>query len=243
MKLAVILVEPEYQMNIGFVARAMKNFGVDELILVNPPEIKGEAYKFAMHARDILENAKVVKSLKDALEVVDLAVGTTAIAGKKYIPERAPLKPKELKKKLMEYPGKIGLFFGRESRGLDNRELELMDLTLTIPTSEAYPTMNLSHAVAVILYELYEEKVPEVKHSLEPATWQEKETLVRIWGELLEILDYPKDPVRRGYFKTIFRRFLGRSFLYGREAHSIAGPLRKAAEELRRCKDAERGEI
>ncbi len=236
MKLAVILVEPEYQMNIGFVARVMKNFGVRDLILVNPPEIKGEAYKFAMHARDVLENAKIMESLNDALAVVDLAVGTTSIVGKKYIPERAPLKPRDLKEKLREYPGRVGLFFGRESRGLDNRELELMDLTVTIPTSGAYPTMNLSHAVAVILYELYDESPCEVKRSLEPATWQEKEVLVRIWGELLEVLDYPKDPVRKEYFKIIFRRFLGRAFLYGREAHSIAGPLRKAVEELKRCR-------
>ncbi len=239
MKAAVILVEPEYQINIGFVARVMKNFGASELILVNPPDIGGEAYKFAVHARDILENARIVESLEDALAMVDLAVGTTAIAGKNYIAERAPLKPGELKEKLKGYPGKVGLFFGRESRGLDNRELELMDLTVTIPTSEAYPTMNLSHAVAVILYELRREEHSEVKHSLEPATWKEKDNLVKLWGELLEVLDYPRDPIRRKYFRTIFRRFLGRSFLYGREAHSLAGPLRKAVEELRRCKNAE----
>ncbi|WP_456396620.1 RNA methyltransferase [Thermococcus sp.] len=243
MKPVVILVEPEYQMNIGFVARAMKNFGVGELILVNPPEIRGEAYKFAMHARDVLEAAKIVESLEDALAAVDLAVGTTAIAGKKYIAERAPITPRELKQKLEEYPGKVGLFFGRESRGLENEELELMDLTVRIPASEAYPTMNLSHAVAVVLYELYEGKTSEVRRSLEPATWREKDAVVAIWGELLEVLEYPKDPVRRRYFKTIFRRLIGRSFLYGREAHSIAGPLRKAVEELRRCKNAERGEV
>ena len=242
MKVVVVLVEPEYQMNIGFVARAMKNFGVRELILVNPPELTGEAYKFAMHARDILENAKTVKTLDEALKMVDVAVGTSGISGKVYLPDRTPISPEEFAKRAFLYGGKIGVFFGRESRGLSNAELEKMDFTVTIPTSDEYPIMNLSHAVAVILYEIYRQRVKaempmEENRHLRRATRGEKDVLVKYWGELLETLNYPKDPVRRKYFILMFRRVIGRSFIYAREIYSLYGPLRLAIERLKRCED------
>ncbi|WP_297504576.1 TrmH family RNA methyltransferase, partial [Thermococcus sp.] len=157
-----------------------------------------------------------------------------------YIPERAPLMPWELRETIRGYPGRVGLFFGRESIGLKNEELERLDFTVTIPTSEAYPVMNLAQAVAVILYELAKER-PEAKvHSLEPATRREKEELVNAWRRLLDALNYPKDPERREVFVRVFRRFVGRSLLYGREVHTLIGPLRRALMKLEECGDAER---
>lgn len=242
MKFAVVLVEPEYQMNIGFVARVMKNFGVRELILVNPPELTGEAYKFAMHAKDVLENAKIVTTLDEALKMVDVAVGTTGVSGKVYLPERTPISPEEFAKRSFLYSGKIGIFFGRESKGLSNDELEKMDFTVTIPTSEEYPIMNLSHAVAVVLYEVYKQKIKaetstEENRHLRKATREEKDILVRYWSELLETLNYPKDPIRRKYYTIMFRRVIGRSFIYAREIYSLYGPLRLAMEKIKRCEN------
>jgi TrmH family RNA methyltransferase len=237
---AVILVEPEYQLNIGFVARSMKNFGVRELILVNPKvKISGEAYKFSVHAQDVLENAKIVESLEEALEMVDLAVGTSGVSGKQYLPARTPITPEEFAKRAFLYNGKIGLVFGRESRGLDNKELEKLDFTVTIPTSEEYPILNLSHAVAVLLYEIYKQKLKtlEVKNPLRKASREEREMFVKLWRELIEIVGYPKDLYKRHYAEIMMRRILGRSFIYARELHSLFGPLRWAITELKRCKE------
>ena len=237
--ISVVLVEPEGPANIGMVARTMKNFGFPKLVLVNP-NITRESYSYAVHAADVLKEALVVGSFEEALELFDLTVGTTGKPGKSYIPERAPLMPWELRETIRGYPGRVGLFFGRESIGLKNEELERLDFTVTIPTSEAYPVMNLAQAVAVILYELAKER-PEAKvHSLEPATRREKEELVNAWKRLLDALNYPKDPERREVFVRVFRRFVGRSLLYGREVHTLIGPLRRSLMKLEECGDAER---
>lgn len=234
--------EPEGPANIGMVARTMKNFGFSRLVLVNP-NLTEESYSYAVHAKDVLENALVLEEFEDALELFDIAVGTTGKPGKSYIPDRAPLMPWELRETLEGYSGRVGLFFGRESIGLKNGELARMDLTVTIPTSDSYPVMNLAQAVAVVLYELSKRKPEPVVKALKPATRAEKEQLVRTWAGLLEALDYPKDAERREVFTKIFRRFVGRAVLYGREVHTLMGPLRKARLRLEECRDAEHRDL
>jgi len=203
MKLKVILVEPEYPINLGTIARVMKNFGVTDLILVNPKVSPTNkiARKFAVHAVDILENAKIHESLEEALNRIDLAIGTSGLAGDDYIPERVPISPEEFAKRLSIYDGEIGLVFGRESRGLDNEELKKLDFTVTIPTR------------------------------------QERERLVEFWAKFLDILEYPKDLEKRRFYVLMFKRFLGRGFIYAKEVHSLYSPLRRAIKLLERCKD------
>ncbi|WP_456420799.1 RNA methyltransferase [Thermococcus sp.] len=239
--ISVVLVEPEGPANIGMVARTMKNFGFSELVLVNP-HLTEESYRYAVHATDVLEKALIVESFEEALGLFDLAIGTTGKPGGRFIPYRAPLYPWELRETLKGYTGKAGLFFGRESIGLKNEELEKMDFVVTIPTSEAYPVMNLSQAVAVVLYELSKAELRTV-HSIEPATRREKEELLRAWKRLLEVLNYPKDPERREVFLKVFRKAIGRAFLYGREVHTIIGPLRRAVKKLEECENARGGEV
>jgi TrmH family RNA methyltransferase len=231
--MSVVLVEPEGPANIGMIARTMKNFGFSRLVLVNP-NLTEESYSYAVHAGEILDGALVVESFEEALRLFDLAVGTTGKPGKRFIPYRAPLYPWELRETLRGYTGKVGLFFGRESIGLKNEELEAMDFVVTIPTSEAYPVMNLAQAVAVVLYELSKVR-PETVRSLEPATEREKEELVKVWAKLLEVLNYPKDRERREVFLKVFRKAVGKALLYGREVHTIIGPLRRAVRKLEEC--------
>ncbi|WP_297508442.1 RNA methyltransferase [Thermococcus sp.] len=239
MNLSVVLVEPEGPANIGMVARTMKNFGFSRLVLINP-NLTDESYSYAVHATDVLERALVLEGFEEALELFDLAVGTTGKPGRGYIPARAPVMPWELRETLKGYSGSVGLFFGRESIGLKNEELERLDFTVTIPTSEAYPVMNLAQAVAVILYELSKERPEPAVEALKPAAREEKEHLVKTWAELLEVMDYPKDSERREVFVKVFRRFVGRAVLYGREVHTLIGPLRRARLKLEECEDAER---
>ncbi len=239
MNISVVLVEPEGPVNIGMVARTMKNFGFSRLVLINP-NLTGESYSYAVHAADILERALILENFEEALELFDLAVGTTGKPGRGYIPVRASLMPWELRELLRDYTGRVGLFFGRESIGLKNEELERLDFTVTIPTSEAYPVMNLAQAVAVILYELSKRKPEPAVEALKPATREEKERLIKIWEDLLTVLNYPKDSERREVFVKVFRRFVGRAVLYGREVHTLIGPLRRAVLKLGECEDAER---
>jgi tRNA/rRNA methyltransferase len=233
--ISVVLVEPEGPANIGMIARTMKNFGFSRLVLINP-NLTEESYAYAVHARDVLENALILDSFEEALELFNLTVGTTGKPGKRFIPHRAPLMPWELAEIIKDYPGEVGIFFGRESIGLKNEELDAMDVTLTIPTSEEYPVMNISQAVAVVLYELSKKRPEPYVEALKPATREEKEALVRTWEKLLNTLDYPKDAERREVFVKVFQRVVGRAFLYGREVHTLIGPLRKALKRLEECR-------
>jgi len=232
--ISLVLVEPEGPANIGMIARTMKNFGFSRLVLVNP-NLTAESYSYAVHARDVLKNATIVETFEEALELFDLTVGTTGKPGRRFIPYRAPLYPWELRETLKGYTGEVGLFFGRESIGLKNEELERLDLIVTIPTSDAYPVMNLAQAVAVILYELSKAKPEPSVEALKPATRDEKEALVRVWAELLNALNYPKDEERREVFVKVFRKAVGKAFLYGREVHTLIGPLRRAVKRLEEC--------
>lgn len=232
--LSVVLVEPEGPANIGMIARTMKNFGFSRLVLVRP-NLTEESYSYAVHAKDVLDNALVLDSFDEALELFDLTVGTTGKPGARFIPYRAPMYPWELRETLKGYTGRVGLFFGRESIGLKNEELERLDITVTISTSEDYPVMNLAQAVAVILYELSKARPEPSVEALEPATLREKEELVKIWEKLLEALNYPKDAERREVFVKVFRKAVGKAFLYGREVHTLIGPLRRAVKRLEEC--------
>ena len=139
MKLRVVLVEPKYDGNIGSVARAMKNFGFENLVLVNPCSIDDFGRAMASHAKDLLERAQNVSTLEEALENTELVVGTT---GKRMGNEqrhlrlhlRVPcLSPKELAEKLEGKDGTIVLLLGREDCGLTDEELAICDMVVSIP--------------------------------------------------------------------------------------------------------------
>ena len=149
----IILLEPETAGNVGAVARVMKNFGFQNLVLANPKcDYKSqEARDRAKHANDILKQTKIIK--KNELRKYYTLIGTTAQLGTDYNIPRSPLTPEQLSK-IIHDKKNVGVLFGREGSGLSNKEIELCDFVVTIPTSKKYPTMNLSHSVAVICYEL-----------------------------------------------------------------------------------------
>ncbi|MEM3702677.1 MAG: RNA methyltransferase, partial [Candidatus Micrarchaeia archaeon] len=100
MELKVVLVEPEYEQNLGYCARIMKNFDFHELLLVNPKiQIGEEARMYSKHAFDILSSAKIVSSLEEAIDDCQIVIGTTAIksGGKEVL--RVPVSPRDAAKK------------------------------------------------------------------------------------------------------------------------------------------------
>ncbi|MCC3473553.1 MAG: RNA methyltransferase [Microcoleus sp. PH2017_15_JOR_U_A] len=152
----IVLVEPAGPLNVGSVARVMKNMGLHQLILVNPQcdYLGEEARLMAVRAADILETAKVVESLPAALVGCVRAIATTGDDGRSH---PMPLEsPADALPWLLEAPS--ALIFGREDCGLTNAELNRAQRLIRIPSSDAYTSLNLAQAVAICCYELYREE-------------------------------------------------------------------------------------
>lgn len=223
-----ILVEPEIEGNIGFLARTMANFSIDELILVNPDfQIGEEARNRAMHAQDILDDVKIYDTFDEALDEVDTAVGTTGIDSSRNA-LRNSITPEQMATQRSEAEGDVGIVLGRESKGLSNDELERCDLVVTIPTSEDYPVMNITHAAAVVFYELF--KHTEAEETERLSGREQKETLENIFKAMMNRLHYSEDYRERT--QTCLENLIGRSFLYEREANTLIGFFKQVNEEL-----------
>ncbi len=227
----VVFVEPESPGNIGSMARAMKNFGLRKLVLIKPCEINKEAYYHAMHAQDIIRSHQTYNSLEEFKrdEKIDFLVGTTGTAGGSYNVPRIAVTPEQMARS-MNIKGNIALIFGREGNGLSNQEISLCDLVLSIPTHEFYPILNVSHAAAIIFYEIFKKEKDYPVEDLEEASALEKESLITSMDEIIEKLDYP--PHKSKNASIVFRRILGRAFISGRESHTLKGTLRRVKKRL-----------
>lgn len=218
----VVLVEPLYEINIGFACRVMKNFGFKELCLVRPRTSITETSKiFAAKAHDILESAIIVDSLEDAVKGFDLKIGTT---GKPAGPRnvlRSVVPPWHLHE-LMRCKGRVALIFGREDIGLTNQELSICDVIVNIPTSEKYPVMNVTHAMAVILYEL--SKV-HIRPKAKLASARLREVAFKYFSDILELVGFPKEKEPKA--KLAFKRILGKAFISQKEMHILLAFLHK----------------
>lgn len=154
-KISIVLVEPQSPGNIGMVCRAMKNMGISNLRLVKGCEKEHpEAYKFAVSARGLLDNAQLFNSLEEALADREITIATTRRHGK-YRQEI--FSPGEIVEKIRSEMGtnSAALVFGREDNGLTTEELQLCRWHATIPTSEEYGSLNLAQAVLIFCYELF----------------------------------------------------------------------------------------
>lgn len=241
---AVVVVEPETPGNVGTIARAMKNFGLSDLKLVNPPELRedGEAYGFAGHAReDVLPNADVV-TLDEVVERYH-TVGCTAITGedaRRHV--RFPFStPAELRDSLAVVRADTALVFGREGRGLNNDELARLDEVCSIPASADYPVLNLGQAATVTLYELRdlfvaETQLPDVER--ERAAEADVERLYEQFSAFLDAVEHREH--KRERTRRLLRRLVGRTHPTEREVSTLTGVFRRAARDLEQA-DLDRG--
>jgi len=235
-KPVVVVVEPETPGNVGTIARAMKNFGLDDLKLVNPPELAedGEAYGFAGHAReDVLPNADEV-TFEEVVASYH-TVGTTAITGEDdQSHERFPFKtPVELRESLETVDAPTAIVFGREGRGLNNEELSQLDEVCSIPADDDYPVLNLGQAATVLLYELRDLTVGETQLPDTEVTRAPEADVERFHGFFEEFLASTgqREHVREKN-ALLMRRLLGRAHPTEREIHSLLGTFRKANTKL-----------
>jgi TrmH family RNA methyltransferase len=229
--LTVILVRPENAGNVGAVARCMANFGFDRLILLDPRcDITGtEAIGRAMHGRHVLESCTIVKRWEDL--PCDTLIGTTAKLGTDYNIPRTPLTPAQLAENLAPAIGKrkpdAGLVLGPEGTGLTNEELRRCDFTVTIPATRKYPTLNVSHAAAIILHEIFQRAAEETHSShIRLATDIEKRKILELLEDALKVVPFANED-KRDTQRLIWRRIITKAFLTKREAFALMGFLRK----------------
>jgi tRNA/rRNA methyltransferase len=228
-KIRIVLVEPLYGGNVGQVARAMKNFGLARLVLVNPREHRtAEAYWMARDGKEIVDAAEVHPTLEAALEGVGLAVGTTRRVGK-Y--RRPALLPEEFVEQVIPITQQnaVALVFGREDSGLSAAELALCQWIVTIPASEEFPSLNLAQAVLLLSYMLFRRSEEAWEFDAETAalTLAGPTELERLYEHLEKTLD------EIGFLTgdhapailISLRRIFGRAMLEERDVRILRGVL------------------
>ena len=151
-KPSIVLVKPQLPENIGMVARAMDNFGLNKLLVVNPREgwPNNLAIKSSANSKKIILNAKIYNNLDKALESFSYVVATS---NRRRFLNKPSLS--NVNRLFTNFPKtkKVAIVFGPENSGLSNEDLKLADIIFTIDTSKSNQSLNLSHAVAISLYE------------------------------------------------------------------------------------------
>lgn len=232
----MVVVDAETPGNVGTIARAMKNFGVSRLLLVDPPPIEegSEAYGFAGHAReDVLPNAETVTF--EAVTESYHTVGFTAITAEDARSHtRFPYTtPAELRSSLAEVETDTALVFGREDQGLSNEELAQLDQVAAIPANPEYPVLNLGQAANVVLYELRElflsaDHLPD--KTQERADEPEIERFHEQFARFVDAAEHRDHRKRRA--RRLIRRLVGRTHPTHREITTLTGLFRKTANRL-----------
>jgi len=224
--ISIVLMEPENEGNIGAVARVMKNFDFSQLVLVKPAcNVKSDACKArAKHAQDILKKAKVVKRIPR----FDYIIATTSKLGTDYNIPRSPINPEQLAEKISSLKKiEIGLLFGREGQGLSNKEILASDFVLHIPTGKKYPTMNLSHSVAIVLYELHKKiGQQQVREQITPIDEKDKKIIMKMFNTLFHQLTFTTKEKKETQ-RRVWKRIISTSFMTKREAYAVMGFLKK----------------
>jgi tRNA/rRNA methyltransferase len=224
--ISIILVEPQGPINVGSVCRGMMNFGLSDLRLVNPCDDYRSlaSRRMALKAGTILNQAPVFPRLEAALADCHLAFGTTRRFGK-Y--RDGFLTPEQSAAQALSQPlgSNVAFVFGREDRGLHTSELDLCHFFVTIPTDNDYPSMNLSHAVTLLLYELRKGALAAETITHEnrvPAQARDVENMFQHMRRSLLAAEY-LDPQNPDHILRAFRRLFGRSGLDDREVRILQG--------------------
>ena len=223
---SIVLVEPQGPLNVGAVCRTMMNFGFSDLRLVNPccQYQSQEARKMALSAQNMLKEAKVYDNLISALADCHIAFGTTRRYGR-Y--RKNFLTPESCGEKIarLENHYRCALVLGREDNGLDTEELTMCQHFVTIPTDDAFASMNLSHALCIFLYEIAKAMKDQVSTPVSPhppATMDVMEQMYSHMKSALSDIEF-LDPQNPEHLLRTFRKIFGRAGLMDRDVRIIRG--------------------
>ncbi len=227
----IVLVEPSHPGNIGGVARAMKNMGFSNLVLVKPKRFPDEeAVWRAASAVDVLERAVVVDRVEAAIADCHFVVGTSARERRIPWPILDSRRAAE-QIAVQSQGGSVALLFGREDRGLTNEELKLCDLHVNVPTDDAYRSLNLAMAVQILCYELrmtaLYDRLPERSDEEWDAPFATKEAMQRFYQHLEQTLIDIEflDPAAPRQLMTRLQRLYNRMRIDEMELNILRGML------------------
>lgn len=226
--LTIVLNKPKYSGNVGSVARCLKNMGIGKLMVIGNADLCEEEMKMkATHkASEIVDGIKYFDRIDEALSGFNYIVGTTSRLGS----ARGPvLTPREMAKNLVaiSHNNEIAILFGPEDTGLTTDELRFCHLVVTIPVSEEFKSINLSHAVMILCYEIFLAHVNTLE-SFTPrlATSAELESMYDHMRDLLMKIGF-LNPQNPDYWMMHLRRFFSRINLYSKEVKIIRGICRQ----------------
>jgi tRNA/rRNA methyltransferase len=226
-----VLVRPASPGNVGAAARVARNTGLEGLDLVSPGDWRTlECWRTAWRAQDVLEQARVFESVREAVADATFVV---ALSGRK--PAGAPAL--EVREMAQEVAGladddRVALVFGPESTGLGDDELALCGRRALIPSHPAQPSLNLAQAVMVTAYEVYRAARKPPAHPRR-ASAAEKDALLALWREGLEAIEALPPHRPEGAFEQ-WRALLQRADLTPREVRLLEHVARKMAQQAGR---------
>jgi tRNA/rRNA methyltransferase len=230
--IAIVLDEPENPDNIGAAMRAMRNMGLSDLRLVNPPlDWKKKASVMAVGTAPFLNKAKVFTSLKEAISDIYYVVATTRRQGNF---RRAFIDFDEAMENVRELGAerKAAVVFGKESKGLSNESLRECDWYTTFPTSADYPSINLAQAVMLVCFSIYSGKSKGKSYDdFRRVSKKEFESVMKKFNEAIKALEYK--PLIAERIDVTFRDIVKRSGLLESEGRMIKGLSRRILERTR----------
>ncbi len=231
--LRLVLVSPKYQLNVGYAARVAANFGVNDIAFVNPrARIRGKkAIMYAKHSHKLLSGAKVFGTLSEAVRGYDIVIGTTGIVEKTESGFSRAVLLSELGSdkrigRALARAGSIAVVMGRDDTGLTKEEMGMCDYAAYIGTNPEYPVMNITHALAVVLYQLtmasYSARYSYLK-SNKPCVDGSEKMLFELFGK---IVDGKKSIRNKKAVKRVFRGVIRAYMPDEKEMHALITALK-----------------
>jgi tRNA (cytidine32/uridine32-2'-O)-methyltransferase len=224
-RVSIVLVNTKTPANIGATARCMMNTGLSRLVLVNPPhDDNGDASRLAAGADHILQQAQVFSSLAEAVTDQGLVIGTSRRKSKR---RKNILLPRDMAMSIVPLLAlnNVAIVFGNEVTGLEVRDITLCHELVSIPSAESFPSLNLSHAVMIIAYELFVTAgAPATPSSEKLARTEDVELFYCRLQETLQAIGFFNDQDSIRIMHSL-RQIFGRSRLDSRDVQILQGIL------------------
>jgi tRNA/rRNA methyltransferase len=230
---AIILVEPQLGENIGTAARAMANFGLRDLRVVNPREgWPNERAVAAASGAPVLGRIQVYPGVAEAVADLRLVYATTAREREVAKPVVGPQAAAERVKVFLADGRPVGILFGRERIGLTNEEISLADEILTLPVDPSFSSLNVAQAVLIVAYEWRRalfagerDALPFARSADPPSTKDELIHLFRHLESALDSASYFRPPEKRAHMVETLRNMLQRAALSEQEVRTLRGAI------------------
>ena len=233
----VILVEPQLADNIGAAARAMANFGLSRLRLVNPREgwPAERAWVMASGAHRILDDAKVFDSVEAAIGDLNYVFATTARAHDQAKPVADAAAAAQIAAAKVAAGESVGLMFGRERNGLENHEVALADHIMTLPVNPSFASLNLAQAVVIVAYEWFKfasgGKLPfDMPRKSDAAPRQQLLAFFENLERELERVEFFRPPDKRETMQINLRNIFSRMQPTQQDIQTLSGAIMAIAE-------------